>query len=168
MMEILIVVAIIGLFTGILAISVPSFLDTNNTNPKKIYCIDHALVRSVSSGVLVNDGHLLENIIFLALRRKHAKVFYYKSKNGREVDFAIRGNKGVELTQVCDSLTHPATREREIKSLTEAMMETGSKTAIIVTRSEEGMEQTQAGTILIQPAWHWLLEYENHGHVKIK
>ena len=143
-------------------------LARSNTNPKKIYCIDHALVRSVSSGVLVNDGHLLENIVFLALRRKHAKIFYYKSKNGREVDFTIHGNKGVELTQVCDSLTHPATRERELKSLTEAMMETGTKTATIITRSEEGVEQTQAGTILIQPAWHWLLECENYGHVKTR
>ncbi|MFU8769653.1 MAG: DUF4143 domain-containing protein, partial [Desulfotignum sp.] len=29
-----------------------------NTNPKKIYCIDHALVTSVASGILLNTGHL--------------------------------------------------------------------------------------------------------------
>jgi len=125
-----------------------------------VYCIDHAHVRSVSSGVLVNDGHLLENIVFLALRRTHGKVFYYKTKNGCEVDFALRGKKGVELVQVCDSLSHPATRAREIKSLCEAMIETGVKTATIVTRSEEGVEQTKAGKIFIQPAWQWLLKYE--------
>ena len=34
-------------------------LARSNTNPKKIYCIDHALVTSVSSGILVNSGHLL-------------------------------------------------------------------------------------------------------------
>ncbi|MCY4028910.1 MAG: hypothetical protein OXH75_21660 [Acidobacteria bacterium] len=28
------------------------------TNPKKIYCVDHALVRSIGSGILVNSGHL--------------------------------------------------------------------------------------------------------------
>lgn len=33
-----------------------------NTNPKKVYCVDHALVRSVGSGILVNAGHLLENL----------------------------------------------------------------------------------------------------------
>ena len=44
--------------------SVPIFdasLARRNTNPKKIYCIDHALVTSVSAGILVNAGHLLEN-----------------------------------------------------------------------------------------------------------
>jgi len=40
-----------------------------NTNPKKIYCIDNALVTSVSSGILVNSGHLLENLVFITLRR---------------------------------------------------------------------------------------------------
>lgn len=40
----------------------------SNVNPKKIYCIDHSIVRSVSSGILVNSGHLLENLVFNALR----------------------------------------------------------------------------------------------------
>ena len=40
-----------------------------NVNPKKIYCVDHALARSVGSGILVNAGHLLENLVFAALRR---------------------------------------------------------------------------------------------------
>ena len=31
-----------------------------NVNPKKVYCIDHALIASVASGILVNSGHLLD------------------------------------------------------------------------------------------------------------
>ena len=46
-------------------------LARSNTNPKKVYCIDHALVASVSSRILVNSGHLLENLVFTALRRLH-------------------------------------------------------------------------------------------------
>jgi len=45
----------------------------SNTNSKKVYCIDHAFVTSVSSGVLVNSGHLLENLVlwhFAALTRQ--------------------------------------------------------------------------------------------------
>jgi len=135
-------------------------LARSNTNPKKIYCIDHALVRSVSSGVLVNDGHLLENIVFLALRRTASKVYYYKTKGGREVDFVVRGRGGVELVQVCESLAIPATREREIRALAEAMSELRVKTGTLVTRSEEGGEQTPSGNISIQPAWRWLLSRE--------
>ena len=58
-----------------------------NTNPKKIYCIDHAMVTSVTSGILVNAGHLLENLVFITLRRMTPDIFYFKSKGGSEVDF---------------------------------------------------------------------------------
>ena len=50
--------------------TVPIFdasLARRNTNPKKIYCIDHALATSVSAGILINSGHLLENLVFFAL-----------------------------------------------------------------------------------------------------
>jgi len=63
-----------------------------NTNPKKIYCVDHALVTSISSGILVNSGHLLENLVFTALRRLTPDIYYYKTRMGREVDF-ITGRK---------------------------------------------------------------------------
>ena len=65
-------------------------LARSNTNPKKIYCVDHALVSSVSPGILVNAGHLLENLVFMALRRHHPEIYYYKTKTGREVDFIVR------------------------------------------------------------------------------
>lgn len=135
-------------------------LARSNTNPKKVYCIDHALVRSTSSGVLINDGHLLENIVFLALRRSGVKVYYHRTKGGREVDFAVPGKDGVELVQVCESLKATATRERELRALSEAMLELGVKRGTVVTRSDEGSEQTAAGEISIQPAWRWLLSRE--------
>jgi predicted AAA+ superfamily ATPase len=135
-------------------------LARSNTNPKKIYCIDHALVRSTSSGVLVNDGHLLENIVFLALRRSGAKIYYHRTKGGREVDFAVPGKNGVELVQVCESLKAAETRERELRALGEAMLELDVKDGTVVTRSEEGVEQTDAGEISIRPAWRWLLSRE--------
>ena len=135
-------------------------LARSKTNPKKVYCIDHALVRSTSSGVLINDGHLLENVVFLALRRSGAKVYYHRTKGGREVDFAVSGKGGVELVQVCESLKAMATRDRELRALSEAMLELGVKRGTVVTRSDEGSEQTAAGEISIQPAWRWLLSRE--------
>ena len=64
-------------------------LARRNTNPKKIYCIDHALVASVSAQILINSGHLLENLVFVTLRRRHQEISYYKTGNGREVDFIV-------------------------------------------------------------------------------
>ena len=132
-----------------------------NTNPKKVYCIDHALVRSLSSGILVNAGHLLENLVFVALRRVTPDVFYYKSRAGREVDFVARLPDGVTLlVQACASLVEPSTRKREIAALATAMAELGLSTGRIVTRDGTGVEPVavEAGVIEVVPAWRFLLD----------
>lgn len=133
-------------------------LARSNTNPKKIYCVDHALVTSVSSGILVNSGHLLENLVFTALRRLYPSIYYYKTKNGREVDFIvpIDGHTRM-LIQVCESLVEPQTRKRETAALSEAMVELGLQTGTIVTRNEDEHIVTGAGTIEVLPAWRFLL-----------
>ena len=93
-----------------------------NANPKKIYCVDHALVRSVGSGVLVNAGHLLENLVFTALRRRTPDIRYFKDRSGREVDFVAQmPDGGRALIQVCESLVDPKTRKREVAALNQAM-----------------------------------------------
>jgi predicted AAA+ superfamily ATPase len=134
-------------------------LARSNTNPKKIYCIDHALVTSVSSGVLVNSGHLLENLVFNALRRLYPEIYYYKTKTGREVDFIVplRGRARM-LVQVCESLAEPQTRKRETMALSEAMLELGLKTGTIVTRTEDERIDAGGGTIKVIPAWRYLLD----------
>ena len=145
-------------------------LARSNTNPKKVYCIDHALVASVSSGILVNSGHLLENLVFTALRRLHPEIYYYKTKTGREVDFVVpacaaivatgrpmRGRARM-LVQVCESLAEPQTRKRETTALSEAMAELGLKTGTIVTRNENERIGAGGGTIEVVPAWRFLLD----------
>ncbi len=129
-----------------------------NTNPKKIYCVDHALVTSISSGILVNSGHLLENLLFTALRRVTPEIFSYKTRAGREVDF-IAGRQGSSrvLVQVCQSMADQQTRKREIAALAEAMTELKLSQGIIVTRNEEEQIQVDSGKIDVVPAWRFLL-----------
>ena len=129
-----------------------------NTNPKKVYCVDHALVTSISSGILVNSGHLLENLVFTALRRVTPDIFYYKTKAGREVDF-IAGRQELPrmLVQVCESMADPQTRKREIAALAEGMVELNLTESAIVTRNEEEQIQVESGTIKVIPAWRFLL-----------
>ncbi|MCL2647336.1 MAG: ATP-binding protein [Phycisphaerales bacterium] len=134
-------------------------LARSHTNPKKAYCVDHAMITSVSSGILVNSGHLLENLVFMALRRTFHEVFYYKTTTGREVDFIVRsGSQLPMLTQVCESLAEPQTRKREMAALVEAMPELRIKTATIVTRSEDERIETDAGIIKVVPIWKFLLD----------
>jgi len=121
--------------------------------------VDHALVASVASGMFMNAGHLLENIIFMALRRCWPEIYYYRTRSGKEVDFIVpeRGHVRV-LVQVCESLRNPQTREREISALTEAMRELECQNGIIVTAEEEERLDSVGGTIRIIPAWRFLLE----------
>jgi predicted AAA+ superfamily ATPase len=129
-----------------------------NTNPKKIYCIDHAMVASVSSGIMINSGHLLENLVFTALRRLSADIFYYKTRSGKEVDFIAQlPDRSRMLFQACDSLIDPQTRKREIGALTEAMRELNLTSGTIVTRNGDEIIDTESGRIEIVPAWRFVL-----------
>jgi predicted AAA+ superfamily ATPase len=133
-------------------------LSRANANPKKIYCIDHALVTSVSSGILVNSGHLLENLIYITLRRITEKIYYYRTRNNREVDFiAILPHNKKVLIQVSEALADPKTQKRELSALREAMEELHLDSGIIVTLNEEKNIEDSAGTIRVVPAWKFLL-----------
>jgi predicted AAA+ superfamily ATPase len=136
-------------------------LSRANANPKKIYCIDHALATSVGSGILVNADHLLENLVFVALRRTTPDIWYYRTRNGREVDFIVQQtDRERRLVQVCETLADPQTRKRELAALTEAMAELDLATATIVTRHEEDRIEIAAGQIEVMPAWRFLLAVE--------
>jgi hypothetical protein len=116
------------------------------------------MVTSVSSGILVNSGHLLENLVFIALRRVHQSIYYYRTRNGKEVDFVlpVKG-RSHQLIQVCETMVDPLTRKREINSLKEAMNEMGLNEGTIVTRNEEAQITVDCGVISLIPVWRFLL-----------
>jgi uncharacterized protein len=77
----------------------------------------------------------------------------------QEVDFIapMQGGPAV-LVQVCESLAEPRTRKREITALREAMTELGLQTGTIVTRNDDERIDTDGRTILVVPAWRYLLD----------
>ena len=130
-----------------------------NANPKKVYCIDHALIASAASGILVNSGHLLENLVFTALRRRHERIYYYRTGTGREVDFVVpRRGRLPLLVQVCESVAHPQTRKRELAALARAMEELGVMSATLVTRNQRERIEAGGGRIDAVPIWRFLLD----------
>jgi predicted AAA+ superfamily ATPase len=134
-------------------------LARSHSNPKKAYCVDHAVIPSLASGVLVNSGHLLENLVFTGLRRAFPDIFYGKTKTGREVDFVVPVRTGPPmLVQSCESLSDPRTRKRELSALGDAMRELGCKTGTIVTRGEDERIVMDSGTVRAVPVWKFLLE----------
>ncbi len=133
-------------------------ISKQNANVKKIYCIDHSMVTSIAPKILENKGHLLENMIFTHLRRHTEQIYYYRTKNGKEIDFIWMDNRGNRhLMQISFSLKDPATRKREIASLSFAMEELNLRQSTIITYNEEDLIKVETGTIRIIPAWKYML-----------
>lgn len=64
----------------------------------------------------VDRGHILENIVFLELIRRHYRVYIGKIGD-TEVDFLAEKPNEKLYIQVTESLTSPKTRERELRPL---------------------------------------------------
>lgn len=137
-----------------------------SVNPRKVYCTDHALVASVSSGILTNRDSLLENLVFTALRRVTPEIFYHKTKTGREVDLVALlptmpgQERTILLIQVCTSLADPRVKQSELHSLSEAMVELAVAEGTIVTWRTDETIPVGFGTIRVVPIWQFLLEME--------
>lgn len=127
------------------------------TNPKKLYVADHALAAASGGFISNNIGAKLENIVFLHIRRKTDKVFYYKTKSGYEVDFAYGNDFDVKLVQVSADIVNEETFSREKRSLIEAMAELNLKESTIVTLGEEDEVVEENMVIRIIPVWKYLL-----------
>lgn len=127
-------------------------------DPKKLYVIDTGL-RQVAARSREEDlGKLLENAVFLELKRLGKKVMYFKKT--QEVDFVIvEGYKAVEAIQVCASdLRDPATNQRETAALLECMTELDLKKGQIITWDREQVIKIDKKIIEYLPAYKWFLQ----------
>ena len=125
---------------------------------KKVYGIDTGLVSAVGFSFSPNTGRLLENLAFLALRRRTREIYYYAAAGGNEVDFYLPESRA--LIQVSQSLAQPATREREVRALTDAMRSLGLDHGLILTDSNEAPITENGLTIEIRSLVEWLLQPE--------
>jgi len=65
------------------------------SNPKKVYSIDTGLSKRVSSEVGKRRGDLLENIVYLELKRDFDELYYFKTKQDYEVNFLVKQREKV-------------------------------------------------------------------------
>lgn len=133
-------------------------------NPRKIYNIDHSLIKSCNSGLLLNKGHMLENIVFIELKRRYKEIYYYKTQSGKEVDFIVLNRKiykegavSKKIFQVSWIMESFETRKREVNSLYEAMAEQSVDEAFIITNDTEETLNKDGKYIRILPIWRFLL-----------
>lgn len=124
--------------------------------PKKIYCIDTGLVNAVGFTFSPNTGKLLENLVFLALRRQTRDIYYLTTPAGYKVDFYLPEKR--QLIQVAQHLENPATREREVRALEGALDGIDAHSALILSESN-GEDFTLKGIpVKTRSIAEWLIE----------
>lgn len=112
-----------------LVFTVPIFTESlrhMQTTPKKTYAVDNGLVIANTFNLSENLGKLLENQIYLDLRRQGKKIFYYHTSDGYEIDFITQDKQGVyEMIQVVWDASDGLTAKREQRALDQATKELG-------------------------------------------
>jgi len=127
---------------------------------KKVYFIDQALANSVGFHISEDKGRLLENIVFIELKRREKEIYFHKQK--KECDFLIREKTKIKtVIQVSLQIDSTTTKQRELDGLLEALQIYHLNKGYILTENEQGIEKIQYNNkqylIHIIPVWQWLL-----------
>lgn len=127
-------------------------------NSRKVYAVDNSIPNRLGFRFTGNRGRLLENALFLELKRRGCDVYYFSGKN--ECDFLIKDKLSVtEAMQVVYEL-NAENIQREIDGLTEAMHTFGiSKGTLVVfdahlyqTELPQGVTVVSASEWMLSPA----------------
>lgn len=125
----------------------------------KYYFIDNGMRNAVMLPQSNDDGKLLENAVFLHLRRGLSpvqKLSYFNEEN--ECDFVVQTHERIDrLIQVCWSIADDDTREREMRGLKTAADATGCSECIIVTFDEEDTIDYKGLNVAVVPVWKFLI-----------
>lgn len=121
----------------------------------KVYFVDNGLL--YSQGIR-DQGRLMENLVFVELRKRNEDLFYYRSLDGKEVDFVIKkAHRIKQLVQACYNIEDYLTKGREIKGLLKASKELKCNSLVIITWDYEGKETIEGKKVVYVPLWKWLL-----------
>jgi predicted AAA+ superfamily ATPase len=127
-------------------------------SPKKGYAYDTGVIHAIKLKTGKDIGRLMENLVAIELMRRGVGFYYYRSVNGKEVDFLIkRGPKVDELIQVCYDIDHHETRKRELTSLAKAGKAVGCDHLTILTWDYKGEEKYSGERVNFLPLWRWLI-----------
>jgi hypothetical protein len=117
-------------------------------SPKKVYAYDTGVINAVKLKTGKDIGRLMENLVAIELTRRGVEFYYYRSVNGKEVDFLIkRGPRVNELIQVCYDIDHHAKAGKAI----------GCDHLTILTWDYKAEEKYSGERVNFLPLWKWLI-----------
>ncbi|MEW6295105.1 MAG: ATP-binding protein [Candidatus Diapherotrites archaeon] len=142
-----------------LLFTVPRFdysLKKQLVSAKKVYSIDNGLSTVNSASFSADNGRMLENLVFIQLRKKYNDIFYFKEKN--ECNFLVKEKEKItKAIQVCFKVDED-NKEREINGIMEAMEKFKLKEGLILAYDQEDELRIENKKITVKPAWKWLLK----------
>ena len=119
-------------------------------NPRKVYTIDTGLANANSLSFSSDSGRLLENAVFIFLRSRGLKMYYFRENH--ECDFVLfHQNKCLLAVQVCYELTSD-NKQRELNGLLEALSFFKLQKGYIVTFDQQDVLTLDGYEIKLLPA----------------
>lgn len=123
---------------------------------KKVYAIDNGLRNNTVFSFFDDNGKLLENLVFIELKRRGYDIFYFKNKN--ECDFLINEKSKITGALQVTCMLNNNNIHREKAGLIETMEKFKLKEGTILTANEEDIIKQDNLIIKIMPIWKWLLK----------
>jgi predicted AAA+ superfamily ATPase len=123
-------------------------------NPRKVYAIDQGLVNFSSVSGSPDRGRLLENAVYLHLRRSGQEVWYFKGK--KECDFICKEKKNTFSAIQVSWEVGQQNEKREVEGLLEAMYQLNLTEGTILTFDQEDSFVKEGKTIRLIPGWKWM------------
>jgi predicted AAA+ superfamily ATPase len=125
-------------------------------NPRKVYAIDNGLINANSLSFCSDNGRKLENAVYIYLRNKGAKMYYFREKN--ECDFVLFDkDKCTAALQVCYEINGD-NKTRELGGLIEAMQFFDLKEGFIITQNQKDSLQIEDKTVCLIPAFEYFMK----------
>ncbi|MFA5296293.1 MAG: ATP-binding protein [Methanoregulaceae archaeon] len=122
---------------------------------KKFYVADNGIRNAVSLRFSGDWRRMLENLVFLELRRRGEVCYFWREK--LECDFLIEKKGRLVAALQCSCTIGEENRKRELSGLSAAMDRWDIGTGTIITYNQEGEVQLPEGrTANLVPAWKWL------------
>ncbi len=121
-------------------------------NKRKVYCVDNGFITQTSLQFSKNLGRLLENLVFIELKRRGYEIFFHKETG--ECDFIIK-KKTLSAIQVCYELNSD-NQERELNGLIEGMKKINVNKGIIITHHQKDFFEIDGKKIDVIPIMDWL------------
>lgn len=123
---------------------------------KKLYVIDNGLRNATAFYFSQDKGYLLENLVYLELKRRGKDLYYFKDKS--ECDFLVKEkNRIVQAIQISKNIDK-SNEKREFGGLVNAFDRLKIKNGLILTENQEGIKKFGGYKIIIKPVWKWLID----------